>query len=206
MATLDNRSYRDAGESGRLREGEAKTSAAANSRLVTLPFLFENKKSLAIATSFLFPYSTFNSTNRSNGVKRHLTNRLFGFSEGGMKMNEFIQNYTGVLKRYVDFNGRARRREYWMFFLTNFVVSTIINMLGSAVMNSSVAGLPGLIYSLAVLLPALSVGARRLHDTGKSGWWLLIGLVPIVGVIILIVFWATEGNKGANAYGADPKA
>ncbi len=121
-------------------------------------------------------------------------------------MDDIVKYYVGTLKRYVDFNGRARRREFWMFFLANFVVSMGINILGSAVMNASAAQLPGAIYSLAVLLPALSIGARRLHDTGKSGWWLLIALVPLVGAILLIVFWATEGNKGQNSYGPDPKA
>lgn len=120
--------------------------------------------------------------------------------------DDIVKYYVGTLKRYVDFNGRARRREFWMFFLANFVVSMGINILGSAVMNASAAQLPGAIYSLAVLLPALSIGARRLHDTGKSGWWLLIALVPLVGAILLIVFWATEGNKGQNSYGPDPKA
>jgi uncharacterized membrane protein YhaH (DUF805 family) len=122
-----------------------------------------------------------------------------------VNMQEFVGNYTGVLKRYVDFQGRARRREYWMFFLANFLISFLFLLLGGVIMNSSEVAVPNMIYSLAVLLPSLAVGARRLHDTGKSGWWLLIALVPLVGPIMLIVFLATEGNKGANAFGPDPK-
>ena len=119
---------------------------------------------------------------------------------------EFINNYVNVLKRYVDFKGRARRREYWLFFLANLIVSFLTLLLGSAIMNSSEMAVANTIYSLATLLPSLAVGARRLHDTGKSGWWQLIALVPIVGPIMLIVFFATAGTQGQNMFGPDPKA
>ncbi len=120
-------------------------------------------------------------------------------------MSDFMNNYINVLKRYVAFNGRARRREYWMFFLANVIVSSLLTLLGSMIMNSSEIAVPNLIYSAATLLPSLAVGVRRLHDTSRSGWWFLIGLVPIVGPIMLIVFFATEGVKGPNTYGSDPK-
>jgi len=110
--------------------------------------------------------------------------------------------YLGVLKKYADFTGRARRTELWMFVVISFVISVVLavvdRMIGSMVL--------GALYGLAVLIPSLAVGARRLHDTGRSGWWLLIGLVPIVGLIVLIVFYLIEGTKGPNAYGPDPKA
>lgn len=120
-------------------------------------------------------------------------------------MQEFVTNYVSVLKQYVGFKGRARRREYWLFFLANIIVSTLFLLIGSMIMNSSEIAVPNMIYSLAVFLPGIAVGVRRLHDTGKSGWYMLIGLVPLVGPILLIVFLATEGTKGDNIYGPDPK-
>ena len=108
--------------------------------------------------------------------------------------------YLGVLKKYADFNGRARRKEFWMFFLFNLIAAIILGVIDSMI------GIPvlGLIYSLGVLLPSLAVGARRLHDTGKSGWWLLLGLIPLVG-LILIIFWVMDSNPGDNQYGPNPK-
>lgn len=129
--------------------------------------------------------------------------------------------YTKVLKQYVDFSGRARRTEYWMFTLFNVVISIVLAVVDGLVFGtgsfsamsgagsvgfSANLGVLGTIYTLAVLLPSLAVGVRRLHDTNRSGWWLLIGLVPIVGAIVLLVFFATEGTRGANSHGPDPKA
>ncbi len=110
--------------------------------------------------------------------------------------------YLAVLKNYAGFSGRARRTEYWMFFLINFIIVAVLDLIGLAVKLSTILG--G-IYGLAVLVPALAVGVRRLHDTGRSGWWLLIGLIPVVGTIILIVFMATDGQPGDNQYGSNPK-
>ncbi|MFI9650636.1 DUF805 domain-containing protein [Streptomyces sp. NPDC052040] len=109
--------------------------------------------------------------------------------------------YVDVLKKYVVFNGRARRQEYWMFALFNLIITIVLTVI------DAVAGtaIPGALYSLAVLLPALGVTFRRLHDTGKSGWWILISLIPLVGWIILIVFLATEGTPEPNKYGTNPK-
>jgi uncharacterized membrane protein YhaH (DUF805 family) len=106
-----------------------------------------------------------------------------------------------VLTQYVGFTGRARRSEYWYWVLAYFVVYLVV-MAIDAVLGTNA---PGYLLSLAALLPGLAVAVRRLHDTGRSGWWLLIGLIPLVGGIILIVFCATEGNAGPNAYGPDPK-
>jgi len=111
--------------------------------------------------------------------------------------------YLGVLKKYAEFTGRARRTEFWMFLLISFGISIALNVLEMIVGGP---GILGMLYGLAVIVPSLAVGARRLHDTNRSGWWQLIGLVPIVGLIVLIVFCAQEGNKGANPFGADPKA
>jgi len=119
-------------------------------------------------------------------------------SLGGREM----QWYLDVLKKYAVFSGRARRQEYWMFALFNIVISIVLSIIGSVLD----LGILSIIYSLAVLLPSLGVSVRRLHDTGKSGWWILIALIPLAGVIILIVFLATEGKREPNAYGPDPKA
>ncbi|KZE82677.1 DUF805 domain-containing protein [Paenibacillus polymyxa] len=113
-----------------------------------------------------------------------------------------MQWYLNGLKNYVGFQGRARRTEYWMFVLFSVIASFIIGLID---------GLLGLtpiltyIYSLAVLLPSLAVMARRLHDTGRSGWWILIGLIPLVGTIILIVFFCQDSQPSDNKYGKNPK-
>lgn len=110
--------------------------------------------------------------------------------------------FLKAFKNYAGFQGRARRKEYWMFFLFSTIFSIVVAILDSIVnLNSVLAGL----YSLAILLPSLAVGARRLHDTGKSGWWLLISLIPLIGSIILIVFLCQDSEEYDNKYGANPK-
>lgn len=109
--------------------------------------------------------------------------------------------YTSVLKKYVAFTGRARRQEYWMFILFNIIVSLVIALVDYLIGTASVLGM---IYSLAVLLPSLGVTVRRLHDTGRSGWWFLISFIPFVGAIILLVFLCQD-SQGDNQYGANPK-
>ncbi|GHI07771.1 hypothetical protein AQI88_34235 [Streptomyces cellostaticus] len=109
--------------------------------------------------------------------------------------------YVDVLKKYAVFSGRARRQEYWMFFLFNVIISIVLAIIDGA-MGSSILGI---IYSLATLLPGLGVAVRRLHDTDRSGWWILIALIPLVGAIILIVFLATEGKAEPNQHGPNPK-
>ena len=114
--------------------------------------------------------------------------------------------YLAVLRKYAEFSGRARRKEYWMFFLFNFLIGC-----GLAILELTLGlagGLYGpltLLYSLAVLVPGLAVTVRRLHDTGRSGWWLLIGFVPLLGAIVLLVFMLTDGQPGPNQYGPNPK-
>ncbi|WP_327303199.1 DUF805 domain-containing protein [Streptomyces sp. NBC_01298] len=111
--------------------------------------------------------------------------------------------FTDVVKRYVDFNGRARRQEYWMYTLI-YVALLIV-----AIVVDFALGTYPLLYSLLALglfLPTLGVGVRRLHDQGKSGWWILVGIIPFVGWIWAIVLMATEGTPGPNQYGPSPKA
>jgi uncharacterized membrane protein YhaH (DUF805 family) len=109
--------------------------------------------------------------------------------------------YIAVLKNYVGFSGRARRQEYWMFALFDFIIFAVLYVIGLAIKTE----IPYLIYGLAVLLPGLAVAFRRLHDTGKTAWWLLIGIIPFVGGIVLLVFMCLEGTQGDNQYGPDPK-
>jgi uncharacterized membrane protein YhaH (DUF805 family) len=115
--------------------------------------------------------------------------------------------YLEVLKKYTVFDGRAGRAEYWYFVLFNVIVSIVLGILDGllgTVSSGARVGLFGGIYSLAVLCPSIGVGIRRLHDINRSGWWLLIGLIPLVGWIILIVWAARESDPGANQYGSGP--
>jgi len=126
--------------------------------------------------------------------------------------------YLKVLRQYVDFSGRARRTEYWMFTLVNLIVEIVLGFIDRALGLGSFSGttsggvaftgslgLLGGLYALAVLLPSLGVSVRRLHDTNRTGWWLLIGLIPFVGTIVLLVFFVLQGTRGPNRYGEDPK-
>lgn len=110
--------------------------------------------------------------------------------------------YLDVLKKYAVFSGRARRKEYWMFVLFHLIVAAVLLGIDIA------AGTNGILYGLywlGTLLPSLAAAVRRLHDTGRSGWMILVGIIPLVGGIILLVFLATEGKPENNEYGANPK-
>ncbi|MCL2063798.1 MAG: DUF805 domain-containing protein [Candidatus Cloacimonetes bacterium] len=106
-------------------------------------------------------------------------------------------------KNYVNFSGRARRAEYWYFWLFCMIVNVVINSL-AAIPNMSGAAYLSYIFALIVFLPALAVNVRRLHDIGKSGWNLLWIFLPIIGAIMLIVWECREGEPGSNQYGPDP--
>ncbi|MAM62120.1 DUF805 domain-containing protein [Maritimibacter sp. UBA3975] len=120
-----------------------------------------------------------------------------------------------VYSKYATFSGRARRAEYWWFYLFYLIVYLLLGIVDSFVFGTTTSTDGGFsattetpilsgIFALATLLPILAVGARRLHDIDRSGWWLLIGLVPLVGVILLIVWFAKAGDTGPNRFGADP--
>ena len=117
--------------------------------------------------------------------------------------------YLMVWKKYAQFSGRSRRKELWMFALFNVLVALVL-CIGSIALKENVAGkiFMGLywIYLVAVIIPCLALGARRLHDTGRSGWWWLIDLVPFIGPVILLVFWVLDSEPGANKYGPNPKS
>jgi uncharacterized membrane protein YhaH (DUF805 family) len=107
--------------------------------------------------------------------------------------------YINVLQNYFKFSGRASRQEYWMFVLFNFLFSIgaliIDGIMGTAFFN--------VLYTLVLLAPSVAVAIRRLHDTDRSGWWYLIGLVPLVGWLVLLVFLTSKGTEGENTYGAE---
>ena len=116
--------------------------------------------------------------------------------------------YLQALKKYAVFSGRSRRMEYWYFVLFNIIVSIVLGVIDGLLGTSGSyagAGLLSGIYGLAVLIPSLAVTVRRLHDTDRTGWWILIALVPLIGVIVLLVFALLEGTPGNNQYGPNPK-
>ena len=118
-----------------------------------------------------------------------------------MNFNDIIAIVKSViLKNYCNFEGRASRPEFWWFFLFNFVVSLVLGLFGTKV-GTILQG----IWSLAILLPQLGLGVRRLHDINKNGWLMLLGLIPFVGWIILIYWWAQPGDPTENQYGPVPQ-
>jgi uncharacterized membrane protein YhaH (DUF805 family) len=98
----------------------------------------------------------------------------------------FAESVQTCFRKYADFNGVASRPEFWWFFLFAFIVALALNLVNTTLAN---------VVSLGMLLPQLAVGARRLHDTGKSGWWQLFLLVPVAGLIVLIVLWAQPPKR-----------
>ncbi len=109
-----------------------------------------------------------------------------------------------VLGQYAVFSGRARRSEYWYFALFNVLVYWAIRLIASA-LNAPLLALLEVLVGLAFLLPGLAVAVRRLHDTGRSGWWLLIGLLPLAGAIVLLVFTCEDSEPGPNRFGPSVK-
>jgi uncharacterized membrane protein YhaH (DUF805 family) len=109
------------------------------------------------------------------------------------------------LSNYAGFSGRARRSEFWYFTLFSILANLIASILDGALF-----GLPGGpiggILSLGLFLPSLAVAARRLHDTGRSGWWMLLGLIPLIGWVVLLIWYVGRGEDGPNRFGADPRA
>jgi uncharacterized membrane protein YhaH (DUF805 family) len=113
---------------------------------------------------------------------------------------------TVLQRKYATFSGRARRSEFWFFVLFSAIVRTIANVLDAIIHsgNSTRGGVISAIVALLLLIPSLAVSVRRLHDTDRSGWWLFIALIPIVGIIILVVWWAHDSGP-ENQYGPNPK-
>jgi uncharacterized membrane protein YhaH (DUF805 family) len=116
--------------------------------------------------------------------------------------------FLAALRKYATFSGRAQRSEYWFFFLFYLLIvfglALVDAMLGTTGDGEGLGLLSGL-FVLAMLLPSLAVGVRRLHDIGRSGWWLLVSFIPLIGAIVLLVFALRDGDAGDNAYGPNPK-
>lgn len=111
--------------------------------------------------------------------------------------------YLAALKKYAEFSGRAQRKEYWMFVLFNLIIAFVLAFVEG--LFGSPAILAG-IYGLAVLIPSIAVSIRRLHDTNRSGWWILICLIPVIGGLVLLVFMVLDSQQQENQYGPNPKA
>ena len=106
---------------------------------------------------------------------------------------------------FADFKGRSQRKEYWMFLLFNFVVAVILAaVFGDG--GDDATPLPFVAYQVLILVPSLAVSVRRLHDIGKSGWWLLLNIVPLIGPLVLLYFAAQDSQPASNQYGPNPKA
>jgi len=131
----------------------------------------------------------------------------------------FVDAVKTCFSKYATFSGRAARSEYWWFVLFNLIVSAVIAAIfpptpmeipaGAEAMGAyamAQPSLPSILWSLAVLLPGLAVTVRRLHDGNKTGWWILLVFIPVIGAIILLVWFVTRGTAGENAYGPDPLA
>jgi uncharacterized membrane protein YhaH (DUF805 family) len=138
---------------------------------------------------------------KNGAIPKSHTNRK---TEKSNIMNWYLQ----VFKKYAEFNGRARRKEYWMFALFNFIfliAAVIIDNVAGTTVGELNYGFFYFVYALVVLIPGLAVGVRRLHDVGKSGLFMFIALIPLVGFIWLLVLFCTDGIAGSNEYGTNPK-
>jgi len=119
-----------------------------------------------------------------------------------------------ITRHYVDFSGRASRSQYWYFVLYYFLISLllafidilVINpMLGATPEQAAQGGFLQMIFGLALFLPYLGIGVRRLHDIGRSGWWLLLSFIPLIGVLVLLYWFVQDSQPGSNEYGPNPK-
>ena len=113
-----------------------------------------------------------------------------------------VEAYKKFLQNYAVFTGRTRRADYWWFVLANMIITTVLSAIAGVLPSLAVLGT---VYSLATLVPGIAIVVRRLHDIGKSGWYYLFVLIPLVGAIILLVWLAADSQPGANAYGENPK-
>ena len=130
-------------------------------------------------------------------------------------MKQFNRYFLDTIKnRYAKFDGRATRSEYWYFILFYFILALIVTLVDVLVINpmlgltpeqSQQGGILQIIVGLGLLIPTLALTIRRLHDIGKSGWWFLIALIPIIGALVLIYFYIQDSQAGSNLYGENPK-
>ncbi len=120
-------------------------------------------------------------------------------------MNAFQIYFIDLIRnKYFNLQGRARRREYWFYVLFYMICSIVLSLVFSLI-SESLGHTVQAIFGLALLLPSLGVSVRRLHDIGKSGWWLLLALIPFIGAVVLLVFAILDSQPGSNQYGPNPK-
>lgn len=112
-----------------------------------------------------------------------------------------MEYFLGAYKKYAEFDGRARRKEYWLFYLLYIVSAMILAFIDGII---GTGGLLAGLYILGSIVPFIALTARRLHDIDKSGWWQLIVFVPVIGPIVMLVFAVIAGTSGENRFGADP--
>ncbi len=110
--------------------------------------------------------------------------------------------YLEVLRQYAVFEGRSRRTEYWSFMLFHLIILIVLRITDGL---AGTSGMVSMFYMLAVLVPAVAVSVRRLHDTNRSGWWLLATFFPFIGVIVLLLFMVQDSDPKSNQYGSCPK-
>jgi uncharacterized membrane protein YhaH (DUF805 family) len=122
---------------------------------------------------------------------------------GGSLQMTFGEAVSSVVNKYVTFDGRARRSEYWYWFLAVILVEIVIGIL--YLLSSTLGLILYVVFGLAIILPSVAVAIRRLHDTNRTGWWILLSLIPFGG-IVLLVFYLFDGTPGENNYGPSPKA
>jgi uncharacterized membrane protein YhaH (DUF805 family) len=115
----------------------------------------------------------------------------------------FSEAISSGFRNYVGFSGRASRSEFWYWILFTVLVGIVASIIDFGVLSSDASPISS-IWSLVTFLPSLAMGVRRLHDTDRSGWWWLIAFIPLIGFIVLIVFWCSEGTRGPNKFGLDP--
>lgn len=119
--------------------------------------------------------------------------------------------YLKCWKQYIDFQGRARRKEYWVFTLVNIIIYLLFYILSFSMMYDSsgilflMTSIIFFLYAVAIILPSIAVAVRRLHDTGRSGWWYLLNVIPLVGSICLLVLLCLDSEPGENQWGENPK-
>jgi len=119
---------------------------------------------------------------------------------------DYFDYYLDAFRKFADFSGRATRSQYWFFVLFNFIISLVLGFIDSIFgLYSDGMGFLSAIYGLVVLIPALALSVRRLHDTNRSGWWLLVLFIPIVGIFVFLYFMIQDSTPGANRYGPNPK-
>lgn len=125
-----------------------------------------------------------------------------------LNMNYFQTYFLDIItKKYADFSGRARRSEYWYFQLFNILFLMGVSLLTSLLGNSMamIGSIIIFVYALGIIIPSIAIVVRRLHDIGKSGWWYFIGIIPLIGTIIILIYLCTDSQSGRNEYGPNPK-